>query len=300
MGDPPRELVFLANANARRGKRGAFETKDALEDAGIAVKRLQITRRPRDFEEALAREIALGTPLVAVGGGDGTQRTAAERIAGTGTTMAVVPLGTGNAWARDLGMPLAPGQIARAIATSESRAIDLGVANGRGFVNVATIGLTALIVRNLPKGIKGAFGRLAYLPAVLKSVREVTPFRVTVETDVERFEGDALLFVAAVGRTHAGPFPVTRAAQNDDGLLSLYVLHDTNGLGLLKFGVALLTGRHTSLKEVWTCEATTARVKTNKPRRAIVDGEPLGTSPLQLGIRPGALKVLVPKSKGPA
>ena len=293
------ELVFLANANARMGEEGARSAAEALAVAGFQLRETTFTATEQEFEVALDAAIASGCPLIAVGGGDGTLRHAAERIAGTATALAVVPLGTGNSWAKDLGFAPNPVDAASQLACAEPTRIDLGQVNGHGFVNVATIGLTSLIVKNLPKGIKGAFGRLAYLPAVLKSFSEVRPFWLTVQTDREQFSGKALLFVAAAGRTHAGPFPVTRHAVNDDGLLSLYVLHDTGRFGLLRFGLALLLGRHTRLNEVWSAETATATVRTAKPRRVIVDGEPFGHSPLDLAVKPHALTVLVPRPESP-
>jgi diacylglycerol kinase family enzyme len=215
-------------------------------------------------------------------------------IAGTETAMAVVPLGTGNAWAIDLGIPVGAQQTARALANASVKAIDVGTANGRVFVNVATIGLTSLIAKNLQGEAKGRFGKFAYFPAVWQSMREVRPFRIHVKTSEQEFDDTVLQFVAAAGRTHAGPFPVTRHAENDDGLLSLYSLHAVGRPGLVRFGWALILGRHTALDEVWCCETSSAEVVTRPRKKVIVDGEVIGRTPLSLSIRPGALRVLVP------
>ena len=129
---------------------------------------------------------------------------------------------------------------------------------------------------------------------MIKSLGELRPFQLAVKTEGDDYSGMALQLVVAAGRTHAGPFRVTRTSSNNDGRLSLYALDDTDRKGLAKFGLGLLTGLHTLLGEVWSCEAATASVTTVPPKRVIVDGEPSGTTPVELSIRPGVLKVLAP------
>jgi len=295
----PVDAVFLVNGNSRSGAEQATLAKVALESNGFNVTQFVVTTSQAQFTTQLDKWVKESCPLIAVGGGDGTQRSAAERIAGTDSAIAVVPLGTGNAWATDLGLPTELNELAKALSTASVESIDLGIANDRGFVNVATIGLTSLIAKNLPSKLKGRFGKLVYLPAVIKSLTELRPFLLKVTTEGDQYEGMALQFVAAAGRTHAGPFRVTRHASNNDGLLSLYALDDTDKRGLAKFGLGLLTGMHTLLGEVWSCEAQTATVTTGSAKRVIVDGERSGSPPLVLSIRPRVLKVLVPKVEEP-
>ncbi|MEX2243284.1 MAG: YegS/Rv2252/BmrU family lipid kinase [Fimbriimonadaceae bacterium] len=299
MPDDKREVVFLANSNARMGRAGAEEAKAALEHEGFVVREFRVTNSEEALLKHLDQHLKNKEPLIAIGGGDGTLRSAAEKIAGTETTMAVVPLGTGNAWARELGIPPGAANTAKALANATTRTIDLGTANGRGFVNVATMGLTALINKNLEKRGKGLFGRLAYFPAVLRSITQLRPFTLHVKTPNEEHHVRALMFVAAAGRTHAGPFQVTRAAANDDGMLSLYALDTIPGRGgLFRFGLMLLLRRHTDLDEVWTSECTSAEVWTRPAKHIIVDGEKAGRTPLVLGIRAASLRVLVPEGEG--
>lgn len=294
----PRDLVFIVNGKSRTGAAQAEAAKAALEAGGFNVTGFSVTTSPSEFNVELGKWVSQRQPLIAVGGGDGTLRSAAEKIAGTDSTIAVVPLGTGNAWATDLGIPAALPEMAKALASAKAESIDLGMANGQGFVNVATIGLTSLIARNLPSKLKGRFGKLVYLPAVIRSLAELRAFDLTIDTEGDRYQGMAMQFVAAAGRTHAGSFKVTRFASNNDGLLSLYALDATDRKGLAKFGLGLLTGLHTLLNEVWSCEAMTAQVKTSPSKRVVVDGEMSGRSPLDLSVRHRVLKVLVPQHDG--
>jgi YegS/Rv2252/BmrU family lipid kinase len=289
-----RELVFLVNGKSRSGATEGEAARDALVSAGFNVSDFVITSTKSDFESRLRSSIEQGVLYIAIGGGDGTQRAAAETMAGTGATMVVVPMGTGNAWAKDLGIPVDKVEMAKKMATAVPQLIDLGEANGKGFVNVATVGLTSLIVKNMPKGLKGRFGRLVYFPAVIRSLKEMRPFTLSVKTEGDAYNGRALQFVAAPGRTHAGPFRVTRHSRNDDGLFSLYALDDTDNKGIVRFALGLVTGTHTLMNEVWSTEAASAIVETSPTKRVIVDGEPEESTPLRLSMRAQALRVLVP------
>lgn len=289
-----RDLVLFVNGRSRSGANHAEEARSALINEGFNVTRFEVCSQKAKFTRLVHESVASKEPIIAIGGGDGTLRMAAELIAGSESALAVFPMGTGNAWAKDLGIPMGAAQAAKAMTTATTQLIDLGIANGHGFVNVATIGLTALIVKNLPGAGKSRFGKWVYLPAILRSLRELHAFELKVTSTHDNYEGHALLFVAAAGRTHAGPFRVTRASSNCDGKLSLYALDDTDRKGLFKFGVGLLTGMHTLLREVWTCEVESAKITTSPSKRIIVDGERTETTPLDLTIKPGALRVLVP------
>lgn len=294
------DIAFLANTNARKGVAGALGARVALEAEGFNVSHFNITNTAQDFAKVLLEYVGQRLPIICVGGGDGTFSQAAEVMANSSSTLAVFPLGTGNAWATDLGIPSGLAEAARALATAQPQRIDLGYANDRGFVNVATVGLSALIAKNLGAAAKGPFGRWAYIPAVLRSLEELKPFDLQVDANGAVFSGRALQMVAAAGRTHAGPFPVTNAASNQDGLLSIYVLDDTSRSGLLKFAVGLLFGKHTLLGEVWSCETASAEVTTTSPKRIIRDGERAGSTPLRLSIGAGCLSVLVPVAQSGA
>ncbi|MBS1722149.1 MAG: YegS/Rv2252/BmrU family lipid kinase [Armatimonadetes bacterium] len=287
------EAPFLINSKSRSGAKLAEEAKTVFEEQGVSLSEVTVCTGG-EMGSRLRQFVEKGAPIVLVGGGDGTQRMAASVLAGSSTALGIVPLGTGNALARDLGLSVKLPECAAQLATGTVTPIDVGLANDQPFVNVATIGLSALIARNLDKKLKGPLGRLVYLPAVIKALQQLRPFHLQVRTDLYEFDGSAVQFVAAAGRTHAGPFVVTRRAQNDDGLLSLYALSNTDKMGMFKYGIGLLTGLHTILSEVWSCEARTAVVETGTAKAFIIDGDRGGNTPLKLEIKPRALKVLIP------
>ncbi|MFZ4508386.1 MAG: diacylglycerol/lipid kinase family protein [Fimbriimonas sp.] len=243
----------------------------------------------RAMEEAVNRKIQ----TVFVGGGDGTIRQAARHLVGTETTLGILPFGTGNSLARELGIPLALDMVVpffREVA--HVRKIDVGTFNGEVFVNVATLGLTSRIASALKVLPKSQLGRWAYLPALVAAASLTRSQRIVVETNSGVFEGQALQMVAASTRLHSGPFAVTKNAAIDDGKLSIYVLEKGDRAALLEFGLALLVGRHCDLPNVWAVDVAEATVTLGRPSKFVLDGDPFRAQKVALGVRAGALKVL--------
>ena len=270
------------------------EISNELQVAGFRVQRMSLHRNVQSIKDEVADCAKRAVPLIGIGGGDGTQRLGAELLAGKESIMTVLPMGTGNALASDLGIPQDPKTMAECLAGSIVQSIDVGWCNGMAFVNVATLGLSANIAKNIPKSFKKKIGKWVYLPAVLKSIRSITPFQIDIETEGDKFSGPVIQFVAGAGRTHAGSLMVTRRASNSDGRLSLYAVGEDGRRGLVRLGLGLITGSHTHLEEVWSCQAATAIVTTAPQKELILDGEPSGKSPLELRIDQNSLKVLAP------
>jgi YegS/Rv2252/BmrU family lipid kinase len=239
--------------------------------------------------------IAEKTPIVAVGGGDGTLSAVAGLLAGTSTALGVIPLGTGNAFARDLGIPPDLARSAEVIATGRTAMVDIGSANGDPFVNVATIGLTTRIAQALAEGPKHRFGRLVYFGAVLKAVHSVKPFHAELKTEngLESFE--TLLVVIGNGKFHAGPFRVGPGAGLTTGKFRLYALESASKGALLKLAFRLPSGTQGALAEVHSEETVGGTLTADPPRKVTLDGEIRQATPLEFKVHPGVLRVLVPE-----
>ena len=213
--------------------------------------------------------------------------------------MSILPLGTGNSLAHELGIPMKlEDAIQFHLKEGVPRRIDVGVFGDHVFVNVATLGLTTNIMEQVQKSNKGLFGRLVYLPAISKACAKTRSFKIKVETDSGTYEGRALQFVAASTRLHGGPFPVSEKASIDDGKLSIYVLTNKQENSLWRYGLALLFQRQTRLPEVWNVEATWAKVTLLAPKLFVVDGDPSRASLVDIGIKKQALLVSAAKTEG--
>lgn len=291
-----RRICLFVNARARRGELWFDQAKSALIDRGFDLYKAQLFRDGRAMSRAILDSKAAGAPLVVVGGGDGTLRQAAAILSESDTVLGVLPFGTGNAFARDLGIPTSIDGACDIISSGEPQSIDLGVCNGKPFLSVATIGLSTLIARHLNSTAKRWLGPLAYLRPLVLAMQRIRPFRVTLTTDGRSFHFDCLQLVVGNGRYHAGPFQIADDAHLQTGELAIYGVATSERKHLILYLAALAQGKVEKLPQCESFRAQDAVVETNPRQRIVVDGEPFGTTPMRLGILPGALQVMAPRS----
>jgi diacylglycerol kinase family enzyme len=231
---------------------------------------------------------------VAVGGGDGTISTAASILSDQRRRLAVFPLGTLNHFAQDIGLDGTLEQAAVVAAGDHSRHVDLGVAGNRVFINNASLGLYARMVRDrdrrpLPKWlatIPAAFG--VWLRPDARAVRITVDGRPRIIRTPLLFFGNNRYSLAA---GHLG-----QRSYLEDGLLSLYALAERGSLGLVLSGARIMAGRPDPHSDFAALEdAREVVVSGHGSHHVAMDGEVVKLRfPLRVGIRPGALEVMVP------
>lgn len=281
----------VLNAKARTGDQLADVVRERWSDEAEAI---TVCEDVKAFESAIAQAKHQQIDTLIVGGGDGTIRQAAKLLLGSGIHLGILPLGTGNALAHELGIPISPAQAMEFFDVEAVPAkIDVGVFNGEPFVNVATIGITTKIMQAISQSPKNRFGRLVYIPALIRAVRFARSFSLHVETDSERFTEQAVQFVAASSQCHGGPFNVTESASICDGKLSIYLVKKGDRSSLFRYGIGLLLGRHTDLPTVWSAEVDKVSVGLLKPGEFVLDGDAVVAKQAKLGIEKGGLSTLV-------
>jgi len=248
----------------------------------------------------LAREAPAGTPRVIVVGGDGTVHEVANglltRGAGTVPPMGVVPVGTGNDFAKMTGTArLAPGAAVRALAAGSTRQFDVGQVWGEYFVNSIGVGLDADVARrvNQYKHWPGAAG---YVVAALQAIIHRQTLRLQVEVDAERWSAPTTVLEIGIGPCAGGVFYLVPDARPDDGLLDVCAVGPFGLRFLLTRAPLVLSGRHTTLDEVRMARGVRVRVTSaDGPLTAHLDGElrSPGVDTLEATLHPGALPVLV-------
>jgi len=234
--------------------------------------------------------------LIVIGGGDGTLSAIANILAKSRSTMGILPLGTGNAFARDLGIPKELDDAIKVLSEGIESEVDLGVHDGGYFVNVATIGLTTTVAKTLTVPLKRRFGRFVYAIGITKALKEMHPFRALIETENGSTEVNAVQIVIGSGRYHGGPLPLSPTAAITSGRLRLYAVEAGSTAGLLKYALLLPTGFQGVLKSVHPEETTGGTITTNPSQSVVVDGEIASKTPLRFAIAPLALRVMTPKS----
>jgi diacylglycerol kinase family enzyme len=236
---------------------------------------------------------------VAIGGGDGTQGCAAAILSKAGATHGVLPLGTRNNLARQLGIPLDLEGAVNVIAAGHTKAIDLSDVNGQTFINNASIGLYPRMVE-IREGAQelGLPKWLAKVPAAWTVLKNLTHRRYRlILDDAAQPVVTPLLFVGN-NVYSLDPGKVGTRDALDDGKLSVFAVAKSTRLGLVGFALRTLIGKSNAERDfaaIGTCKTLT--VNTGRRHISIaLDGEVMKlATPLKFSIRPGALTVFVPK-----
>ncbi|MFE5242882.1 MULTISPECIES: diacylglycerol kinase [unclassified Streptomyces] len=293
------EITLFVNptAGSGRGARAAQPAASALRDAGFSVR----TVLGEDADDALrrAREaVAGGTGALIAVGGDGMMSLALQAVAGTDTPLGAVAVGTGNDFARALGLPVrdpaAAGRLAaEALKAGTARTIDLGRVGERWFGSVLASGFDSR-VNDRGNRMRWVGGRFKYDLAILAELAafKPVPYRLRLDGGPVR-EIEATLIAVGNGTTYGGGMRICADALMDDGLFDVTVVGDCSRTTLLKVFPKVYKGTHlghpkVTVHRVSSIELAAAGVT------AYADGEPLGALPLTATCVPGAVRVLVP------
>lgn len=241
-----------------------------------------------------------GIDAIVAGGGDGTINAVASVVAGSSKPFGVLPLGTLNHFAKDLGVPLDLDEAVRTVAEGEVIAVDVGEVNGRIFLNNSGLGLYPDIVHDREKQ-QSRLGRGKWLAAAWASVAALRryPFlKLTLNIKGrQHLRATPFVFIGNNEYSMTG-LSIGERASLQDGLLSLYVAQRPGRLGLLRFGWRALWGRLAQEKDfdAMLCEQFDIATR-HKRLRVATDGEvTVMRTPLHYKIRPGDLHVIVPSN----
>ncbi len=271
------------------------ETARWLTERGMPTE-LRLTRHPGHATE-LAREAAIaGYDMVIAAGGDGTVNDVIQSLAGYHTALGVLPMGTVNVWAREMGISLNASEARETLLRGIRRRVDLGRAGQRYFLMMAGVGFDAEVARRVEKGRLKRFGLklLEYLATVsfLSVTRPSDTIRITM--GARKRSQQALMVIIGNTRLYGGAMTFTRKAIADDGALDLVVV-GSGGLfhriGVL--GRAFL--RRPAVGPRVRYERTQyVRLDAKRPVPVQVDGEVIGYLPMSFSVSPLALTVIVP------
>lgn len=292
---------LLVNLNARRGRELLAPAQRALAATGLRVQALAVSA-PREAGALLRGEVERGAPYVVVGGGDGTLSHAANLLRGTATALGVLPLGTGNTFARSVGVPLDLVGAAQVVAWGETAAVDVGLletglpgTGERAFLNSVALGLSAEIARSLTPPLKRRLGLLAWPAVGLGTLRRHRALDLELATgprtpDRETLRLHTHQLLIANGRYVAGPLRAAPDASVADHRLDVLAFGQGRLLSLLRAGLGWTAGRP-------ALRLSAREVTVRLPGRAwaSIDGELLAVTRLDLRVQPGALRVRVPR-----
>ena len=276
---------------AARGERASV-LGDKIAALSPRVKVL-LTSSPGDAREISKEAVEQGHKIIIAAGGDGTINEVVNGIGGEEASLGILPVGTMNVFAAELGIP--QNNLEKAWQIIEAgfvRHVDLPRANEEYFVQLAGAGLDAEVVRRTTPDSKRALGPISYL-LTLAQVAARRPPRVRIEpVDGEPREGSFVL--VGNGRLYGGPFVLFKDALLDDGLLDVLVFQNQSHWDLIRYFQAIAFGQHPDLPDVEYFQTRGLRLMSRDYVPVEIDGELTGALPYEFGFSSRKLSVLAP------
>lgn len=286
--------MVVVNRRARRASAALSRLYDALAQRGLRVASFHPACNGGEAARYVKRAAKAGADAIVVGGGDGTLTRAVGALAHRSTILGVLPLGTGNSFARSLRVPVNDLDAALdVVAAGRIATIDVGVVNGTYFANFATIGVSTSIAAATTHGAKALFGMAGYVLAALRPLLRHRGFHASIRWDGGELALHTQDIILANGRDYGGT-PITPDATLDDGKLTLYTTENDSTLGVLRTYLAIGIGAQTKLADAHVVNADRFEIHA-KPKQCInIDGHVLGCTPARFHIARRALRVFVP------
>ena len=294
-------VILNETAGASGGSQMTLRLVESLRKAGIDP-RVSVVSRGSQTTELAARVVAEGERTVVAAGGDGTIGAVAEGIAGTEAALGVIPLGTLNHFAKDLGIPVDMDAAVRTIAAGHAIRVDAGEVNGRIFVNNSSIGLYPSVVVKRRRHQKRGVGKWVALAWAALAVLRRFPFlSVKLTADGRTVAGSTPFVFIGNNEYEVEGLNLGRRRWLDSGRLWLYMApHRPTRRAAARLLLRALMGRVRQDRDFFATTASEIQVETRLSMLAVaLDGEvALMRTPLHYRTRPGALRVIVPEGTG--
>jgi len=293
---PKGRMLAITNPSASGGgyRRDMPRIMEALRALGYDVDERHTTA-PGDAVDLAREAVTESYQLVCALGGDGTVNEAVNGLAGSGVPLAIVPTGTVNVLAMELGIPLDPPDAVSVIERGSLSWIDLGLAGERYFALMAGIGMDARTVAAVNPVLKKTLREAAF--AVQGAVSYFTHEEPLLRVECEERVVEGYFAVFGNAANYGGAFGITPFADMRDGLLDVCVLKDKSFLGTAWYWLAALVNSHINHPKVAYFRTEAAQVSAVEPDKEVLvqtDGEVAGKLPLVCRVAPRALRVIVP------
>ncbi len=255
------------------------------------------TRGPGDARPLVMQAVADGYKVILAAGGDGTINEVVNGIGQSGVALGILPLGTTNVFARELGIPLDLAGAWTVIERGRTRTVDLPLARFGGteryFVQLAGVGFDAAVVRAASWELKKKIGPFSYVWAGLKAASQKhADVEVGLNNAAHRARGASVLI--GNGRFYGGQFKLFPEAKLDDGRLDVCVFENAGFFNMLRYAQAALRGAHMRLRGVQYFQADQFICRAPATVPFELDGEDVGQAPVQFSVLPRALCVIAP------
>ena len=285
-----KKVLVILNPAAKSDRARALKEKIKALSPRIVVR---MTSAAGDARVMARKALEEGFGTIVAAGGDGTVNEIAGGIAGSDVRFGILPVGTMNVFAAELGIPQNNLPAAwRVIENGLLRELDLPMANCTPFVQLAGIGLDAEVVRLTTPESKKSLGPVSYL-LTLAQVAAVSPPTVVIDpVDSRRREGSFVL--VGNGRLYGGPFVLFKNARPDDGLLDVLVFKNQSHWDVVRYFQAIAFGSHADLPDVEYFQTKSMNVHSSASVPVELDGELADALPCKFGFFPEKFFVIAP------
>jgi YegS/Rv2252/BmrU family lipid kinase len=261
-----------------------------------------ITTAETDVGQLAKAAIDQGVDSIIASGGDGTLSAVAAALMGSNIPLGVISRGTANAFANALKLPTTIPIACETILAGVTQVVDMARCNGLPMVLLAGIGFEAETVELANRESKNRFGMLAYVLAGLSQLQNFDQFEAEIETD----EKIITVLAAAITVANAAPASSILAQGSagvifDDGLLDLTILSPASPLSAIATSYDLLSstlrGTASQREDVGFLRSKRFKITTRPAQKVVLDGELIGTDPIEVECIPGGLTIFVPQTK---
>ncbi len=266
-----------------------FHDSDIDWDISVAKKGKNV----RDIAGSLINK----TELIAVYGGDGSVTGVAAALHNSPTPMAIIPGGTANVMAKELGIPLDTVAALELLRDGHTiiKPIDMGMVNDQPFLLRVNLGVMADMVINTDRRSKDNLGQFAYGIAGIKTLADAEPVKYILTIDGKTTEEEAVaLTITNSGNTGIGSFALQPGISITDGLLDILLLSNTDLSTILKLAGSTILQSETDAIKHWTCREVI--VTMPKEQSFICDDTEMSASELKIKVAPGSVNIVIPTS----
>jgi diacylglycerol kinase (ATP) len=248
---------------------------------------------------ALAADAARrGVDVVAAAGGDGTVNEVVNGLDGYDVPLGIIPLGTANDFARQVGIPPDADHAMDVILQRKPRRLDTASLNGRRFLNVSVGGVGAEATAETPPEAKESLGPVAYAISGMRKLADFRAGRATFTGDNFSYDGEFLMFAVGLTRSTGGGTMVTPMASTTDGLLDLCIVEGMSRKDFAKIAFSVRRGEHVGREGVHYAQVCAVTIDAREPIAVNVDGEMSNARTLTYRARPRDLWVHVARLPG--
>jgi diacylglycerol kinase (ATP) len=254
---------------------------------------VRVTSHSGEAEALARRAVEEGFARIVAAGGDGTVSQVANGLAGSNAILGVLPMGSVNVFAMELGLPLHNLQRCwDIIEDTNLRLVDMPSANEKYFVQLAGVGLDAQVVKETSLAFKRSFGPLSYLISAAQIAARQPP-KLCIESEHTSVEEGSFVLVGN-GRLYGGPFPFFKQAVIDDGLFDVVVFKRLGYLEIMRYLQDVVFSADIKVPEIEYFQTRQLRITSEQDVPLELDGELAGNCPVDFRIRKRALRVLAP------